>query len=936
MATHEITLEVDKTGQAIPQVLVMRVGDTDETIKALVRSSGMDVALDGCEARFLAEKPDRTYADMFAQVSGSTATVKLAPEFLAVAGNIKTAYFRFERDGDVFTTQNVWITVIPDAYSAAGGLSDDYVEAIDEMVEMLQELKASMEEAEAGRVEAEGDRAEAEAGRVTAELSRVQAESDRVKAESKRANAEGDRQSAEAARSSSEKGRVGAENARVSAESSRASAESSRAQAEESRSSAERLRALAESNRESAEDERAEAEAARGSAETQRAAAEDNRDEAEAARVAAESVRVSNENARKTAEAARAEAESERKSAESSRSSAESARASAESARASAEASRVSAEQGREQDQAKNNADQALNNAAMQKLSPYICAAGEYDPDTLMPTIQGEAGRMYYVPSSQGPGNNYVEWMLIGGSWEMMGVTQVEVTNISTAQIDQVAAGNAPQGEDVLSLTGLSYLWAKVKGAFAALSHKHSAADITSGALPLSRGGTGKTTAKGAQNAILGTMNQITTDGSDSSNFVVAYDSPTDTNGAVCKRPALNVWNWIKAKCDALYAKASHTHAATQVTGLTANRALVSNGSGQPAASVVTSAELGYLDGVTSNVQAQLNGKAASSHSHSYLPLAGGTMNGPIHFNSNALAGTGTGEYVCCIDAFDDGGEMKYIGAGSLRSAIGAAASSHTHSAATTSAAGFMSAADKTKLNGIATGANKTTVDSALSSTSANPVQNKVINSALAGKAASSHNHSAANITSGTLAVARGGTGVTANPSMLVNLASGSAAGVFASAPRPGVTGTLPVSKGGTGATSASAARSALGVSPKGVVLYNNSTGTTGDVTLSQSAANFNMLLICYRTNDNYCGSTVVYSPNGKKVALHVGFSVLSSTGSKGTYLKTKAYNISGTKMQSSIDDDPYGYGAVFADGTQAQAISASYIYVTQVIGFNL
>lgn len=39
-----------------------------------------------------------------------------------------------------------------------------------------------------------------------------------------------------------------------------------------------------------------------------------------------------------------------------------------------------------------------------------------------------------------------------------------------------------------------------------------------------------------------------------------------------------------------------------------------------------------------------------------------------------------------------------------------------------------------TKLNGIATGANKTVVDSALSSTSTNPVQNKVINTALSNK----------------------------------------------------------------------------------------------------------------------------------------------------------------------------------------------------------
>jgi hypothetical protein len=42
--------------------------------------------------------------------------------------------------------------------------------------------------------------------------------------------------------------------------------------------------------------------------------------------------------------------------------------------------------------------------------------------------------------------------------------------------------------------------------------------------------------------------------------------------------------------------------------------------------------------------------------------------------------------------------------------------------AATTSAQGAMTAAMVTKLNGIATGANKTTVDTALSSTSTNPV----------------------------------------------------------------------------------------------------------------------------------------------------------------------------------------------------------------------
>ena len=56
------------------------------------------------------------------------------------------------------------------------------------------------------------------------------------------------------------------------------------------------------------------------------------------------------------------------------------------------------------------------------------------------------------------------------------------------------------------------------------------------------------------------------------------------------------------------------------------------------------------------------------------------------------------------------------------------------YSAATTSAAGLMSATDKAKLDGIATGATAVTVDSAMSSTSENPVQNKVVYTELAGK----------------------------------------------------------------------------------------------------------------------------------------------------------------------------------------------------------
>jgi len=85
-------------------------------------------------------------------------------------------------------------------------------------------------------------------------------------------------------------------------------------------------------------------------------------------------------------------------------------------------------------------------------------------------------------------------------------------------------------------------------------------------------------------------------------------------------------------------ASVSHDHAGTYeplITGaattindtdLTASRALIANASGKVAVSLVTDTELGYLDGVTSDIQTQLNGKAASGHDHSgvYEPVLTG------------------------------------------------------------------------------------------------------------------------------------------------------------------------------------------------------------------------------------------------------------------------------------------------------------------------
>lgn len=67
----------------------------------------------------------------------------------------------------------------------------------------------------------------------------------------------------------------------------------------------------------------------------------------------------------------------------------------------------------------------------------------------------------------------------------------------------------------------------------------------------------------------------------------------------------------------------------------------------------------------------------------------------------------------------------------------------HTHTNASTNTPGFLSAEDKTKLNNL----EQITVDSSISATSTNPVQNNVINTELNKKANTHHTHSITNIT---------------------------------------------------------------------------------------------------------------------------------------------------------------------------------------------
>lgn len=183
--------------------------------------------------------------------------------------------------------------------------------ALDAAAEAL-EAKAQVEATEQAVKEAEALRVTAEQGRVNAENTRVSNENTRISnedsrkaEESKRVTAENERIAAENSRKSEEDIRKTNEANRISAESARASAETLRASAEAKRNTNEQKRIEEETKRISSEEGRVAAETERVDNEDARIAAETARDTAEQERIANEATRQANEAIRETQEAAR-------------------------------------------------------------------------------------------------------------------------------------------------------------------------------------------------------------------------------------------------------------------------------------------------------------------------------------------------------------------------------------------------------------------------------------------------------------------------------------------------------------------------------------------------------------------------------------------------------------------------------------------------------
>ncbi len=304
------------------------------------------------------------------------------------------------------------------------------------------------------------------------------------------------------------------------------------------------------------------------------------------------------------------------------------------------------------------------------------------------------------------------------------------------AKLDGIAEG-ATVGMTEQNKTDIGATIAEAVSAKADKVHAHAASDITSGVFDLDRIPTvdSKVTSVAASKitGVLG-ASQLPSFVDDVVEYDTFADFPeTGESGKIYIAVDTNkTYRWSGTVYAALtsgvvlgtthdtagYGDESHAgYAHSQVT------------SGNP--HNVTKGDLG-LDNVENKSSATIRSELTKDNVTSAL--------GYIPASEDTTAGTASSVMAGLVKIFDSTGSAT-DGTITQKGITDALADKASTAAATTSAAGLMSAADKSKLDGVAEGANKTVVDTTLDSSSANPVSNSVVTDALGNKADASHTH---------------------------------------------------------------------------------------------------------------------------------------------------------------------------------------------------
>lgn len=142
-----------------------------------------------------------------------------------------------------------------------------------------------------------------------------------------------------------------------------------------------------------------------------------------------------------------------------------------------------------------------------------------------------------------------------------------------------------------------------------------------------------------------------------------------------------------------------------------------------------------------------------------------------------------------------------------------------------------------------------------------------------------------------------------------------------------GVVATVVDGLNSTSATNALSAKQGKVLNEKiqGTVLYSNETGTTGNVTLSDSVANYDYIEIQGKRDSNYYSSGKLYNINGKNVVLTTTF-----TASGLMYIYSKNIQINGNSITNISSDLAY------FNGTNQNFDSDDRHFITRVVGYKI
>lgn len=210
-----------------------------------------------------------------------------------------------------------------------------------------------------------------------------------------------------------------------------------------------------------------------------------------------------------------------------------------------------------------------------------------------------------------------------------------------------------------------SYSWSEISGkpsSFTPSSHTHSASDITSGTLPISRGGTGATTALAANYNLLNGFTRRDYASFVDSNYIAFFtNSPSTTVGALQGAPVSRLYNYIVNKLtpSAIGAAASsHTHSASNITSGTLSIARIPTGTtvntvalgSHTHSQYLTSSDLSNyvteseLSSAIDNITPASIGAASSSHTHGTdkITLLTGYVEGSTTTTLNSLMSLNT------------------------------------------------------------------------------------------------------------------------------------------------------------------------------------------------------------------------------------------------------------------------------------------------------